>query len=132
MSHPFDANYTPPFPILPVVARNAENNRSTLILTAYLDTGADGTLLPFQYLRTLEITKMYPMRLRSHWGEARIVYVYTVDLEVAGYNFPGVEVIADDKGKEVLLGRNLLNRLILLFDGPRNQTDVLLRRPLRF
>lgn len=132
MSHPFDPNYTPPFPSLPVIARNAENNKSTPMLTAYLDTGADGTLWPFRYLRALEITKMYPMRLRSHWGESRIVYIYTVDLEVAGYNFPGVEVVADDQGKQVLLGRNLLNRLLLLLDGPRNQVDILLRRPLRF
>jgi hypothetical protein len=44
---------------------------------------------------------------------------------------PAIEVVADDISDQVLLGRNALNKLILLMDGPRQQTDVLKRRPAR-
>jgi len=67
-------------------------------------------------------------RLRSHWGESRPVAVHMVDLEIAGQRLPAVEVVADDLGEDVLLGRNVLNKLILLLDGLRVQTDVLTRR----
>lgn len=58
--------------------------------------------------------------------------VYLVDLEVAGQRLPAVEVVADNIGEDVLLGRNVLNRLILLLDGTARTTDVLNRRPARF
>ena len=69
--------------------------------------------------------------MRSQWGEARTVSIYLVDLEVAGHLLPAVEVIADERENEFLLGRNVLNRLILLVDGPRERTDILTRRPVR-
>jgi hypothetical protein len=50
-------------------------------------------------------------------------------LDIAGHHLPGVEVVADDLAADVLLGRNVLNRLILLLDGPDGMTDVLPRRP---
>jgi predicted aspartyl protease len=131
MAHIFDPTYRPPFPTLPVIIHNITSGSATPKLTAYVDTGSDGTLVPITYLRTLNAVKMYPIGLRSHWGQSRTVFVYSVDIEVAGHNLPGINVVADDKGAIVLLGRNVLNRLILLLDGPRTQTDVLTRRPPR-
>jgi hypothetical protein len=131
MPHPFDSSYTPAFPVLPIVVRNPVNATATPTLAGYLDTGADGTLVPSTYLRGLGVVNTYPMSMRSHWGRSRTVFLYTVDLEVAGSNLPGIEVIADTRGQQVLLGRNVLNRLVLLLDGVRNATDVLTRRPTR-
>jgi predicted aspartyl protease len=100
-------------------------------LAALIDTGADGTLVPESYLQNLIAYKSHTVLIHSHWGETRPVAVYVVDVEVAGHNLPAVEVVADDRGADILLGRNILNRLILLLDGPRNLTDVLTRRPTR-
>ncbi|MBI5650440.1 MAG: hypothetical protein HZC40_08355 [Chloroflexi bacterium] len=51
---------------------------------------------------------------------------------------PGIEVVGvedesaeDDQAQEIILGRNVLNRLILLLDGPNEQTEILERRPSR-
>ena len=49
-------------------------------------------------------------------------------MEIAGQRLPAVEVAADDLGEDILLGRNVLNKLILLLDGPRAQAGVLTRR----
>ncbi len=43
---------------------------------------------------------------------------------------PGVLVAADDQGSDVLLGRNVLNKLILLLDGPASQVDLFSSRPI--
>ena len=52
-----------------------------------------------------------------------------MNIVVAGELLPAVPVVADRRGKEIILGRNVLNKLILLLDGLHQQTDVLTRRP---
>jgi predicted aspartyl protease len=131
MSHPYDATFAWPFPSLPVVIRQVGETTGTSVLPAQLDTGADATLVPTAQLRAVQADELYQTRLRSHWGEWRPVTVYLVDLEVAGHQLPGVEVVADDTSDSILLGRNVLNKLILLLDGPGSQADVLTRRPPR-
>ena len=131
MSHPYDVTFAWPFPGLPVVIRPVGETTETSASPALLDTGADATLAPTAQLKAIQADELYQTRLRSHWGEWRPVTVYLVDLEVDGHQLPGVEVVADDIGDSVLLGRNVLDKLILLLDGPGSQTDVLTRRPPR-
>ncbi len=74
--------------------------------------------------------------LRGLWSEQRPVTLYLVDLHLENSILPGVEVIGveeeeADEDQEIVLGRNVLNQLVLLLDGPRKQTDVLARRPLK-
>jgi len=93
-----------------------------------LDTGADITIVPAAHLQTIGADATYTTSLRSHWGESHPVSVYLVDLEIAGQYLPAIEVVADDQNDDILLGRNVLNKLILLLDGPHAQTDVFNRR----
>ena len=58
------------------------------------------------------------------WGEARTVKMYIVDVEVEGINFPGIWVVGDDRGDEVVLGRNLLNRMRILLDGLGEKVEI--------
>ena len=131
MLHPYDQTHDPPFPQLPVVIVHLESSARSNPLPGLVDTGADATLVPAEQLRALGAQEIYRASLRSHWGESRPAIVHLVDLEVAGHNLPGIEVIADEHSGAVLLGRNVLNRLILLLDGPGQETDVLPRRPAR-
>jgi len=129
MPYPYDTTFAWSFPSLPVVIHQIEGGAGTLPLPALIDTGADAILIPTVHLRAIQADEIYTTRLRGHWGEWRSVAVHLVDLEIAGLRLPAVEVVADDLGEDVLLGRNALNKLILLLDGPRGQTDVLTRRP---
>lgn len=131
MPFSYDQAFAPPFPRLPVIVTQVEGSIQAPALMGLVDTGADITLIPAGQLRAIAAVEIYRARLRSHWGEGRTVSVYLVDLQVAGYNLPGIEVIADDVSESVLLGRNALNRLILLLDGPARQADVLSKRPSR-
>ena len=131
MSYPYDTAFAWPFPSLPVTIYPVGEAAATTTLLALLDTGADATLVPTDQLKTIQADELYQTQIRSHWGEWRPATVHMVDLEIAGQRLPGVEVVADDAGDSVLLGRNILNRLILLLDGPGVVTDVLARRPSR-
>lgn len=103
--------------------------RDPSVLVGLVDTGADATLVPIQFLQTIEAEEIYRAYLRSHWGERRSIAIYLVDLEVAGHVLPGIEVIGDALSDDVLLGRNVLNRLILLLDGPAGNADILTKPP---
>ena len=51
--------------------------------------------------------------------------LFTVDVGIGRLRLPAVEVVGDDQGKEIVLGRNVLNRLRLLLDGPAGQVETL-------
>gem|GEM_PF-2810872 len=62
--------------------------------------------------------------MRGQWGERRVAWLFLVDLEIAGLRFGDVYVAGDD-GDEIIIGRNIINKISLFLDGPKEQTDVL-------
>jgi hypothetical protein len=124
VTFPFDTRYEPPFPALQVVLRNDRQDRSTRELPALLDTGADGTLVPIDHLWHIRATPIRDARIRSHWGEPRSVQLFVVDVAIDRLVLPGVIVVGDEAGDEVILGRNVLNKLRLLLDGPAATTTL--------
>jgi hypothetical protein len=129
MSLPYDTAYTPPAPMLEI--RLAAPGEAPRVgpLPAVVDTGSDGTLVPTEYLEQAEAIDLGDAILYGIVGEARRVHLYEIDLQVGPLLLPGSVVVGDDHGHEVLLGRNVLNKLILLLDGPRNETELFERQP---
>lgn len=50
--------------------------------------------------------------------------LFVVDLELGNLRLPDVFVVGDEQGDEIVLGRNILNKLRILLDGPANLTDI--------
>lgn len=124
MKFPFDATYDPPFPAIEVVLRNDDRDRRTDVLPALLDTGSDGTLVPVDRLWEIRATPLSDARIRSHWGEMRRVQLFSVDIQIDQVVLPSVVVVGDEQGDEIILGRNVLNKLTAVLDGPRNSTEI--------
>ena len=125
MKYPYNANYQSPFPIIQVVLHNSEEGLRTSAENAFLDTGSDGSLVPVAYLRQIFAPALTDARIRSHWGEWRAVQLFMLNLELGSLTLPGVFVVGDEQGDEIILGRNVLNELRLLLDGPAERTEVL-------
>lgn len=125
MSFPYETSFLNAFPILPVTLQAITEEAKSVSTSALLDTGADATLVPITYLKAIQAKEVYQTQLRMHWGEPHTVIVYLVDLIVAGQRLPAIDVVSDDYADQLLLGRNVLNKLILLLNGPNHQTDVL-------
>jgi hypothetical protein len=47
------------------------------------------------------------------------------DVGIGELRLPAVKVVGDERGDEIILGRNVLNGLRLLLDGPSATTEVL-------
>lgn len=123
MQFPYLASYFPPAPGLDIRLAYPSGGFVGGQLSAFVGTGADGTLVPLRLLDEIGAPIVDETRIRSHWGEWRSVDLYTVDIEVAGLRFPAVEVVGDERSNEIILGRNFLNWLNLLLDGPSHRVD---------
>jgi predicted aspartyl protease len=125
MNHSYLESYYPPIPALTITLGYPEESLSLGPFTAIIDTGADGTMIPQTLLDALGAPFVDDVRIRSHWGEWRTLQLFTVDIGVNGLRLPAIEVIGDEQGNELILGRNFLNKLNLLLKGPLGQVELL-------
>jgi len=119
----YDATYDPPMPVCRVTITAAVTDLR-LVVNAIIDTGADATIVPARLLRNIGARRVFETGLRNQWGERRLVFLYLVDLEINGMVLPGIYVVGDEIGDEVVLGRNALNRLVITLDGPRQTAQI--------
>lgn len=125
MKTPYSYDYTPPAPILLVGLAAPEQAPQVSLQPALIDTGADGTFVPTALLERLQVPVIYATNVRSHLGQdVRRVPVHRVDILLDSVRVPGVEVVSDDWGDEIILGRNALNKLQLFLDGPHQITRL--------
>ncbi len=122
----YSKSYTPPAPVFQVkIAVPGETPDGTL-RTALVDTGADGTFIPTSILEELELPIVYLTNVRSHLGEKlHRVSVHKVDFVMFdAIRLPNIEVVSDDWGSNIIIGRNLLNKLRIHLDGPNEIASV--------
>ena len=124
MSAQYDASYLPPIPVLQVTLVSDTGARSRL-LTAIVDTGADATIVPEALLLEIQATPVEPGQIKTQWGEVHPVTVYLLDVQVEKILLPGMLVAGDPTTDEIVLGRNVLNKLPLFLDGPAQRTELL-------
>lgn len=125
MSTPYSYAYSPPAPVLKIALALRDQPPLYDSVYALADTGADGTFVPLEHLLALNASAEYQVRVRGHLSGSRIADVYTVDIAIGALRLPAIDVIADTENQEVVLGRNVLNKLLLLMDGPRTMLDIL-------
>jgi hypothetical protein len=93
-------------------------------LPGFVDSGADGSIVPIAYLEEIHAPPTVEKSIRSQWGERRTVILYLVDVQVGTITLPGIEVVGDELAHEIILGRDILNRLRVLLDGPRHLVGI--------
>jgi len=125
MSYSYNFRYYPPMPAVEVALGAPGAGFSLGPLPTIVDTGADITTVPKEYLVRLGAPVVASGYLRSPWGERRRVKIYQVNVRVGGHNVYEIEVASEPGGHEVLLGRNVLNQLNLQLDGPNEVVVVL-------
>lgn len=88
-----------------------------------IDTGADVTLLPIPYIEGLgiepDMDETYEVQGFS--GESQFVGAAHLEMIFLGKKFTGTFLLVDQPMG--ILGRNILNSVSILFDGPRSKWD---------
>ena len=120
----YSGEWDPPPPVLEIRLALPGESFSVGPLIALLDTGADATIVPVRHLQPLEAPIADSGYLRGLRGDRSAIFTYRVDVEVAGLRLPAIEVVGDDSGAEVIVGRNVLNKLRITLDGPAGVLEV--------
>ena len=111
-------HFDPPAPVAMVSLGTVDRVRHVANVRMLIDTGADITLIPrscAEQLGLLEKTDAV-FHLQGYDGADATVEAVEARLFFLGQGYCGTfPLIDDDCG---ILGRNILNRLSLLFDGP--------------
>ena len=127
----YDPTYQPPAPACQVTFSVARTGRSVGPMDAILDTGSGGTLVPQHCLDSIGARRVMETGLCSQMGKRRVVYLYLVTLHIGAVELPATYVVGDDRSDEIVIGRNVLNQLVISLDGPgRNASRIPTRHRL--
>ncbi len=128
----YDLSKLPSAPVLEIQLSAPEADSFSDTLSALVDTGADFSVIPLQWLLSIDAPETRSAFARGLWGKRQAVTLYLVDIRLEIGVFCGIEVIGTDDEEEVILGRNVLNKLFLLLEGPHQQSRILERTPKKF
>lgn len=116
----FDS-FAPPAPVAQVRLRNLKNNDTVSNVPMLLDSGADVTLIPTIFANQLGVTPEADTiyELMGFDGNISLTAVVKIEMLFLNKTFRGRFLLIDQEWG--VIGRDVLNLLKLLFDGP-NQT----------
>ncbi len=125
----YSDDYNPPFPILEIALSLPRAMETLGPFPAVVDSGADASLVPKNLLAQLGAESCAQASLRGPWGKRRLIYTFLIDIWIGDHVIPNIEVVGDNLSQDIILGRTLLNKMIILLDGPETTLYVLTRRP---
>jgi predicted aspartyl protease len=123
-AHQFEYDTDYPGPALPVVELGVTGRAESRVLSALVDSGADATLIPVNILQAVDARKIDSRWARNISGVRYRVAMYAVDLGVGSFVFPDTEVIANHQTDEIVLGRDILNQLIVTLNGLASVVEI--------
>jgi hypothetical protein len=110
------ARFDPPAPLALVSVKSSQLGIEVHGVPMLLDSGADVTLLPRSYVESFVTADATQYTLEGFDGSKSIAPAVTAELILLGKSFRGQFLLVE--GWHGVLGRNVLNNLKLLFDGP--------------
>jgi predicted aspartyl protease len=116
----YSTAYEPPAPILLARVAPPVGGHGVAVL-GVVDTGADLTVIPESVAKELGLPLVSRIRVVGVTGASAAAPVRAAAIDVAGSRHL-VEVAC--LGDDAILGRDLLNRMVIRLDGPRQSLEI--------
>ena len=126
VTFPYDASYPgEPLPLMSVEFRTASGTPGVVLDRVIPDTGADTSALPWPDCQVLglDVTQGLPGRVAGVGGTAVVTVGFFVWVWLDGQEYP-CRLQADFYNPDRILGRDVLNRVEVLFRGPACEVVV--------
>lgn len=126
LSYAYDNEYRPAAPVIPITVEGY-SDRKPITLHAFVDTGADATMLGQNILTAVGAEYEDSVLLRGTAGGVQRVDRYTARIRVRNVIIPAVSAVATAAGSEPLIGRDVLNQLVIMLNGPAEIVEISVR-----
>jgi predicted aspartyl protease len=122
-TYDYNFAYTPSAPVAEIEV-TSDLSDTAITLVAFIDSGADATMLPFEILQQLQAEELETRYLRTVTGKRIAVDLYRVGIRIGAYHIRSIRAVATDSPSEVILGRDVLNHLIVTLNGLAAVTEI--------
>jgi hypothetical protein len=123
LTFPYNQNENPPAPYIEVVISPSKKTDARTLRKAKIDSGASLTVIPDNLVSQWNLQIRRKIRVRGYDGYASERYTYLVDILIGSQHFEMIEVTCSRR-VNILLGRDVLNKLRILHDGPRQVVEI--------
>lgn len=123
---PYDASYSgEALPVITVEFRHVSGSPGVVLDRVIPDTGADASVLPWADCQLLQLTPALGVQglISGVAGSSAATLAFLIWAQLDGLDYP-CRLQADFVGNERILGRDVLNRLEILFRGPVGEVVV--------
>jgi hypothetical protein len=115
---------TPPAPFVQASVRCPTTGRQVEELPAQLDTAADRTVIPDLVVEQLEFVQVGHLLIQGFGSQVLELPTFLVEIRIHDLAPVPVKVLLGEREPYMLLGRDLLNQLRLLLDGPELALEI--------
>ena len=123
-SYEYNSVYDPPAPFIRISVDGHDPTRNPATVSAFIDSGADGTILPLDILQAVGAEYEDTVWLRGTAGGRRQLDSYTVSIYIETESAHAISAVATPIGSEPLIGRDVLNQFVVTLDGIANVAEV--------
>lgn len=115
---------SPPAPFIQMVFRHPTTHQSSNPIPAQIDSGADRTVIPKSVVENLNLVSVRQIMVAGFGGALHALDEYILVIHIHDLTPFLVPVIAHTDEAFVLLGRDVLNRLRIVLDGPNQILEI--------
>ncbi|MCP4423002.1 MAG: hypothetical protein GY803_00775 [Chloroflexi bacterium] len=123
-SYLYNETVTPAMPVAEVRFVSPYSQERAGAVQAIIDSGSDGTMAPLTLLDEIGALSMGTAVMSGIWGQRRRVDIYIVNIEIGPHLLPGIRVAGVSEAMDVILGRNVLNQIKIVLNGPANTLEI--------
>lgn len=127
LSYIYSTSHMPSAPVMEIGILGPGEESREVSLTCFVDTGADATLLPIHILQLVGAEYIEPRYVRGVTGARVLAETYLAVVHVGQQFIPVTSAVALLRGEEAILGRDVLNHLVVTLDGPAEVLEIYAR-----
>jgi hypothetical protein len=120
----YNSAYSPTAPFVDIEVDGYNEALGKRTLSAMVDSGADATMLPLSILEAIGAFYKDSMWMRGSTGGRIEVDLYLVAIRIGSNLIRGLHVVGIPNSNETIIGRDVLNQLIVTLNGHASVTEI--------
>ena len=124
ISFEYDTDYEPSAPFVEIEVDGYDQRLGRQTIKAMLDSGADASFIPVPLLNSVGASYKETRWMRGAIGTRTEVDLYLVAIRIGTTWVRGLHVIGAPATDEAVIGRDVLNELVVTLNGPAQATEI--------